>query len=148
MTLRFGDGTWGYGGRTERQTLVYYCEPCFEIVDRMFHLCDVTRPPATPGSAAPSCVGARTTRKRPPSLRKRPPSPPREAPRSLAALLARPNGCESWAKPPEELLELAEAAGIPENELEAVLVRLGAHKTAAALRAMAERKATLRRSAA
>jgi hypothetical protein len=42
VRCRMGDGLVDRGGRRGRkQTYVYYCDPCFQRVDRMFRLCDI-----------------------------------------------------------------------------------------------------------
>lgn len=42
VKLRFGNGYWRHGKVKHRQTYVRYCFPCYQLVDRLFTLCDVS----------------------------------------------------------------------------------------------------------
>lgn len=42
VRCRMGDGLVDRGGkRGQKQTYAYYCDRCFQAVDRLFRLCDV-----------------------------------------------------------------------------------------------------------
>lgn len=67
IRLRFGDGTWGYddagsgghrgrkktSGARWRQTYVRYCPAHADLVQRLFHVCDVGPVGREDGSAGP-----------------------------------------------------------------------------------------------